>query len=37
MKGNLEVETEYGERKAKGEYMKEFLEKKENLSWAGER
>lgn len=36
MEGNLEVGTEHGERKAKGEYMKASLEKKENLSQAVE-
>ena len=34
MEGDLEVETGYRERKAKGEQTREFLEKKENLSQA---
>lgn len=32
MEGNLEMETESGERKTKEKFTKEFLEKKENLT-----
>lgn len=32
MEGDLEVEREYRDRKAKGECTKEFLEEKKDLS-----
>lgn len=36
MEGNLEVDIEHGERKAKGESMQAFLERKAQLSLAVE-